>query len=107
MKIQLNNDMELYLDNIQDGRGMCQVKLIDSSDKEVVSEWEINEQEIVEMVTMSKDFDPVKDVLEEVKKRVSANKIDIEYDERDEAYNIAIGHVLNDINRVEEEYGYE
>ena len=71
MKIKLNNDMELVLDN-ENGEGTCIATLIDSSDGEIIRADVIDEQMLLEFLQSQMPFESDK-ALQIAEKRYKIN----------------------------------
>ena len=92
MKIILNNDMEMMLDN-NNGAGPCVAALVDSSDKEVISAAFVDEQELFEF--LASKFPEGKDV-----KAMEAAAMQF-FDDADDAQAIALQYLHRFIDDVE------
>ena len=62
MKIKLNNDMELILDN-ENNDGICHVSLVDSSDGAVINTCDIDEGKLFEFISSEWNYSNQKESL--------------------------------------------
>lgn len=75
MKIKLNNDMELILDN-ENSDGICHVSLIDSSDGAVINTCDIDEGKLFEFISSEWNYNSQKESLKSTNERNTLDGID-------------------------------
>ena len=75
MKIKLNNDMELILDN-ENSDGICHVSLIDSSDGAVINTCDIGDDALFEFISSQWQYE--KDIMENTNAEKKPDKIENE-----------------------------
>ena len=74
MKIKLNNDMELILDN-ENSDGICHVSLIDSSDGAVINTCDIEEDKLFEFISSQWSYSNQKECSKNTDERDDTHEI--------------------------------